>query len=156
MKGTVETSRHCSPQGLECDILSLESLTLVWLIEGIMLELFPVCFRPLFCGESEVDQLGKIFEWVLGLARFWAPLATSVQDHRAAGPNHSRFLDCSTEWLAYHQKRTGPQMSRCHNATSALSNHRPIADFVPEISHQGTDLLLVRQCCTGLREVERV
>ncbi|KAI1891087.1 hypothetical protein AGOR_G00160290 [Albula goreensis] len=77
----------------------------IWSTGCIFAEMFRR--KPLFCGESEMDQLGKIFE-VIGLPaeEDWPSGVTLLQRN-----------------------------------FSPLS-HRPITEFVPEISHEGADLLL--------------
>ncbi|KAJ8258929.1 hypothetical protein COCON_G00179410 [Conger conger] len=88
----------------------------IWSTGCIFAEMFRR--KPVFCGESEVDQLGKIFE-VIG-------------------------LPAEEDWP------TDVTLSR---RNFSPVNHRPITDFVPEISPQGADLLLEMLAFDPLRRI---
>lgn len=88
----------------------------IWSTGCIFAEMFQR--KPLFCGKSEVDQLGKIFE-VIG-------------------------LPAEEDWPA--------DVTLSQRNFSPLS-HRPITDFIPEISHQGADLLLEMLTFDPLRRI---
>lgn len=96
-----------------------------------------VSVRPLFCGESEVDQLGKIIKWVpIGFVTFSALggdyvkhlLNKTICNFRVIG------LPSEEEWP------TDVTLSRKNFPSVSPS---PITDFVPEISESGAQLLLV-------------
>ncbi|XP_036386425.1 cyclin-dependent kinase 4 [Megalops cyprinoides] len=91
----------------------------IWSTGCIFAEMFRR--KPLFSGESEVDQLGKIFQ-VIG-------------------------LPAEEEWPADVKLKQ-------HNF-SQLSSHGPcpITELVPEISHQGAELLLEMLTFDPLRRI---
>lgn len=92
-----------------------------------------VSVRPLFCGESEVDQLGKIIKWVpIGFVTFfcvWSWLNKTICNFRVIG------LPSEEEWP------TDVTLSRKNFPSVSPS---PITDLVPEINESGAQLLLVR------------
>ncbi|XP_006629371.1 cyclin-dependent kinase 4 [Lepisosteus oculatus] len=88
----------------------------IWSTGCIFAEMFRR--RPLFCGDSDVDQLGKIFD-VIGLPP-------------------------EEEWPAE------VTLSRC---AFKPRGPRAITDCVPEISHQGANLLLEMLTFNPLRRI---
>lgn len=104
--------------------------------------------RPLFCGESEVDQLGKILEWVLVVRitfiTFIAKRCTGSIQIQKRG--FSLKMSCCFRVIGLPPEEEWPtdvSLSR-KNFPPLLPG--PITDFVPEINEKGVQLLLVSVC----------
>lgn len=93
--------------------------------------------RPLFCGESEMDQLGKIFEWVTNTFSHLTWLSVDHSLNSLKLTRHFRVIGLPPE----EEWPTDVTLSRKNFPTLTA---RPITDFVPEINEHGAQLLLVR------------
>lgn len=99
-----------------------------------------VSVRPLFCGESEVDQLGKIIKWVsIGFVAFFSPT-----DAERWNANSLSFFFLNFRVIGLPSEEEWPTDVTLSRKSFPSASPSPITDFVPEINESGAQLLLVR------------